>query len=65
MGRVCGDIRWVNVGHGGGTPVQRAASATWMLLVKMATVWVGFSLFSPTMQQNMVGVVFQEDGVCW
>lgn len=38
-----GGIMWVNVGHSAGTPVQRAASATWMLLVKMATVWV-FSL---------------------
>lgn len=29
-----------NVGHCGGTPVRRAGCATWMLPVKMATVWV-------------------------
>ena len=49
---VCGGISQANVGHCGGTPVQHARSATWMLPVKMATclclfithdecVWVG------------------------
>lgn len=38
---LCGGISWANVGHSGGTPVQRACSATWMLPpVKMATVCV-------------------------
>lgn len=39
----CGGISWANVGHCGGTPVQRAGSATWMLPVKMATVWLSLS----------------------
>lgn len=46
---LCGGISWTNVGHSvcGGTPVQRAGCVTWMLPVKMATVWLHPPLLPP------------------